>query len=64
MKRFFNTSGMLYREMKLSEKLPGMTEDEMFDLLATDGLLVKRPIAVTGDSVLVGFKEKEWEEIF
>ncbi|MBQ6388551.1 MAG: arsenate reductase family protein [Mogibacterium sp.] len=64
LKRFFNTSGMLYREMKLSEKLPGMTEDEMFDLLATDGLLVKRPIAVTGDSVLVGFKEKEWEEIF
>ena len=61
LKRFFNTSGMLYKEMKLKDKLPEMSEDEMFSLLASDGLLVKRPIAVAGDTVLVGFKEAEWE---
>ena len=61
LKRFFNTSGMLYKEMKLKDKLPEMSEDEMFALLASDGLLVKRPIAVAGSTVLVGFKEAEWK---
>ena len=61
LRRFFNTSGLLYREMKLKDKLPEMSEDEMFSLLASDGLLVKRPIAVADDKVLVGFKEAEWE---
>ena len=61
LKRFFNTSGMLYRDMQLKDKLPGMSEDEMFKLLASDGLLVKRPIAVADGKVLVGFKEAEWE---
>jgi arsenate reductase len=62
LKRFFNTSGMKYRELKLKDKLPEMSEDEQLDLLATDGMLVKRPILVDGDVVLVGFKVKEWEE--
>ena len=62
LKRFFNTSGMKYRELKLKDKLPGMSEEEQFDLLATDGMLVKRPILVGDDFVLVGFKVKEWEE--
>ena len=62
LKRFFNTSGMKYRELKLKDKLPDMSEDEQLDLLATDGMLVKRPVLVTGDTVLVGFKVKEWEE--
>ena len=53
---------MLYREMKLSEKLKDMSEEEMIKLLSTDGMLVKRPIAVDGDTVLVGFKEAEWEK--
>ena len=61
LKRFFNTSGMLYRDMKLKDKLPQMSEDEMYDLLATDGMLVKRPILVTEDTVLPGFREAEWE---
>ena len=61
-KRFFNTSGMKYRELKLKDKLPDMSEEEQFDLLATDGMLVKRPILVGDDVVLVGFKVKEWEE--
>ena len=61
LKRFFNTSGILYKEMKLKDRLPSMTDDEKLDLLATDGMLVKRPILVTQDCVLVGFKEKEWE---
>lgn len=64
LRRFFNTSGMLYKEMKLKEKLPEMSEDEMFALLASDGLLVKRPIAVADNTVLVGFKEAEWEAAF
>ena len=59
-KRFFNTSGMLYREMELSKKLPSMTEQEMYDLLATNGMLVKRPLLVLDDTVLVGFRESEW----
>lgn len=63
LKRFFNTSGNLYKEFKLKDRLPEMTEEEQLDLLATDGMLVKRPIFVTEDRVLVGFKEKEWTEI-
>lgn len=62
-KRFFNTSGMLYREMQLKDRLPEMTEEEMLRLLATDGMLVKRPIIVCNDKVLTGFREKEWEEL-
>lgn len=63
LKRFFNTSGMLYRSLGLAAKLPGMSEDEMFALLATDGMLVKRPILVVGKKVLVGFKEADWTSI-
>ena len=62
LKRFFNTSGNLYKEMKLKDRLPDMDEEEQFALLAGDGMLVKRPILVDGEKVLVGFKEKEWEE--
>lgn len=61
LKRFFNTSGNLYKELKLKDRLPEMSQEEQFDLLATDGMLVKRPILVTEEQVLVGFKEKEWE---
>ncbi len=61
-KKFFNTSGMLYRELELKDKLPNMSEDEMIAILATDGMLVKRPLLVTDDGVLVGFKEAEWSE--
>ncbi len=64
LKRFFNTSGMLYRQMELKDKLPGMSEDEQLKLLATDGMLVKRPLIVDGDRILIGFKETEWEEAF
>lgn len=64
LKRFFNTSGMRYREMGLKDKLPHMSEEEQLELLATDGMLVKRPILIDGDRVRVGFKEKEWEELF
>ncbi|MCH5348203.1 MAG: arsenate reductase family protein [Oscillospiraceae bacterium] len=63
LKRFFNTSGILYKEMGLKDKLPNMSEEEMLKLLSTDGMLVKRPIAVSGDTVLVGFKESEWEKL-
>lgn len=59
-KKFFNTSGQLYRGMGLSEKLQGMSEDEQFSLLATDGMLVKRPLLTDGSTVLVGFREAEW----
>lgn len=62
LKKFFNTSGMLYKEMQLKDKLPSMTEDEQYALLAQDGMLVKRPILVSEEWVLVGFKEKEWQE--
>ena len=64
LKKFFNTSGQLYRSMELSKKLPDMTEAEQYALLASDGMLVKRPIAVDGDKVLVGFKEADWAETF
>ena len=64
LKKFFNTSGQLYRAMELSKKLPDMTEAEQYALLASDGMLVKRPIAVEGDKVLVGFKEPEWADMF
>ena len=62
LKKFFNTSGLLYKENNLKEKLPAMSEEEQLQLLATNGMLVKRPIIVDGDSVLVGFKEAEWSE--
>ncbi len=63
LKKFFNTSGLLYKSMDLKTKLPTMTDDEMLKLLATDGMLVKRPILVGDDFVFVGFKEAEWESI-
>ena len=62
LKRFFNTSGMPYRELELSKKLPGMSEDEQFALLASDGMLVKRPLLVGDGFVLTGFREEEWKE--
>lgn len=62
LKKFFNTSGQVYKSMELKDKLPAMSQDEQLDLLASDGMLVKRPIVVSGDKVLVGFKEAEWEE--
>ena len=62
-KRFFNTSGQLYRSLNIKEKLPNLSDDEALSLLATDGMLVKRPILVTEDRVLVGFKRAEWEEV-
>ena len=61
LKKLFNTSGMLYRSMELKNKLPNMTDEEQLRLLATDGMLVKRPIAVFDGTVLTGFKEAEWE---
>ncbi|MBR6562431.1 MAG: arsenate reductase family protein [Clostridia bacterium] len=62
-RKFFNTSGLLYKSLDLKNKLPEMNEVEMLSLLATDGMLVKRPIVVTEDAVLVGFKESDWEKI-
>ena len=62
LKKFFNTSGLLYKEMQLKDKLVDMSEEEQLKLLATNGMLVKRPLIVTEDSVLVGFKEAEWNE--
>ncbi len=62
LKRFFNTSGLLYKSMQLKDKLPEMGEEEQLKLLATDGMLVKRPLVVDGDNVLTGFKEAEWAE--
>ena len=61
LKKFFNTSGQLYREMELSKKLKDMSEDEMFKLLSSDGMLVKRPLLITGNKVLTGFKEEDWK---
>lgn len=62
LRRFFNTSGMLYRDLNLKDRLPDMGEDEQLDLLSTDGMLVKRPLLVGDDFVLVGFKQAEWED--
>ena len=62
LKKFFNTSGLLYKEMKLKDKLPTMSEEEQLSLLATNGMLVKRPLLVKDNMVLVGFKEVEWYE--
>ena len=63
LKKFFNTNGMLYKEMKLKDKLPEMSEEEQLKLLATNGMLVKRPLIVDGDRVLTGFKMAEWETL-
>lgn len=63
LKRFFNTSGLVYKSMNLKEKLPNMSEEEQLELLATDGMLVKRPMLITESQVLVGFKEAEWEQL-
>ena len=63
LKKFFNTSGLLYKSMNLKEKLPNMSEEEQLRLLATDGMLVKRPVLIQGNTVLTGFRESEWEKI-
>ena len=63
LKKFFNTSGMIYRDLGLKDKLPTMSREEQLALLATDGMLVKRPILVTEDAVLVGFKEAQWQAL-
>ena len=63
LKKFFNTSGLLYKSMNLKEKLPTMTEEEQLQLLASDGMLVKRPIVVKDGTVLVGFKQAQWEQL-
>lgn len=63
LKKFFNTSGLLYKSMNLKERLPGMSEEEQLRLLASDGMLVKRPLVVKDDMILTGFKEKEWEKL-
>ena len=62
LKRFFNTSGLQYKALGLKDKLPAMTEDEQYALLATDGMLVKRPLVIADDAVLVGFREPAWEQ--
>lgn len=62
LKKFFNTSGLIYKDMKLKDKLPTMSEEEQLHLLATNGMLVKRPVIVKEDMILLGFKEAEWEE--
>lgn len=62
LKKFFNTSGMFYKEMKLKDRLPAMSEEEQLKLLATNGMLIKRPLVVKEDTVLTGFKEAEWVE--
>ena len=63
LKRFFNTSGLLYKSMNLKDRLPGMTQEEQIELLASDGMLVKRPLLITEDTVLTGFREGQWEEL-
>ncbi len=63
LKKFFNTSGLLYKSMELRDKLPSMSEEEQLKLLATDGMLVKRPLIITENNVLVGFKPAEWENL-
>ncbi len=64
LKKFFNTSGLLYKEMQLKDKLPSMSEDEMLKRLAANGMLVKRPLLIDGDKVLIGFREAEWKEVW
>lgn len=61
LKKFFNTSGLVYKELQLKDKLPTMSEEEQYALLATDGMLVKRPLVIGDDFVLIGFKEADWE---
>lgn len=63
-KKFFNTSGLKYKELKLKEKLPNMNEQEKIRLLASDGMLIKRPLFITEDVILIGFRENEWKEYF
>lgn len=63
LKKFFNTSGLVYKDLGLKDKLPGLSREEQLGLLASNGMLVKRPIVVTEDTVLVGFKEKDWEKL-
>ena len=63
LRKFFNTSGLLYKSLCLKDRLPSMSEEEQIELLASDGMLVKRPILVTDDAVLVGFREAEWERV-
>ena len=63
LKKFFNTSGLVYKSLNLKEKLPTMTEEEQLRLLATDGMLIKRPLVIQGDTVLTGFREAEWEKL-
>ena len=62
LKKFFNTSGLLYKSLQLKDKLPAMTDDEQLQLLASDGMLVKRPLVILEDTILVGFKESDWEK--
>ena len=64
LRKFFNTSGLLYKDLQLKDKLPGMSEEEMLALLSTDGMLVKRPLLVQEGKVLVGFRPEEWEKTF
>ncbi len=63
LKKLFNTSGLLYKEYELSKKIPNMTEDEMYDILASNGMLVKRPLLISDDFALIGFKEDEWAKL-
>ena len=63
LKKFFNTSGLLYKSMELKTKLPAMTEEEQLQLLASDGMLVKRPLLITDEKILVGFREADWETV-
>ena len=63
LKKFFNTSGLLYKELRLKDKIPTMTDEEQIELLSTNGMLVKRPLIIGDDFVLVGFKEAEWERL-
>ena len=64
LKCFFNTSGMKYRELKLKDRLPEMSEEEQIEILASDGMLVKRPLVIDDDFILIGFKEQQWKETF
>ena len=63
LKRFFNTSGLLYKELALKDKLKDMSEEEQYTILSTNGMLVKRPLIITENSILIGFKEAEWEKL-